>query len=104
MSIWSRILRGKSEEPLALVLYTRASCPLCDEMKAEIVRADLGNRLGVRCEVREVDVDGDPDLVARYGQSVPVLEIDGRAVFKGRLTAEDLERKVRRARSEREPA
>ena len=103
MSIWSRIVRGKSERPLALTLYTRARCRLCDEMKAEIERADL-KRLGVRSELRVVDIDADPGLVERYGQSIPVLEIEGRAAFKGRLTAEELERKVARALREREPA
>jgi hypothetical protein len=100
MPIWSRIVPRWGGEPLALVLYTRERCPLCDEMKAEIARAGLGNR----CALREIDVDSDPVLVERFGRSVPVLEIEGRAAFKGRLTAEDLRRKVERALSEREPA
>jgi hypothetical protein len=82
----------------ALVLYTRAQCPLCDEMKAEIARARLGDRV----ELRVVDIDSDPALVERYGHSIPVLEIEGRAAFKGRLNAGDLERKVERALRERE--
>jgi len=100
MSIWSRLVRKRSVEPLALVLYTRAQCPLCDEMKAEIARARLGDRV----ELRVVDIDGDSMLVDRHGRSVPVLEIEGRAAFKGRLSAEDLERKIARALREREPA
>ena len=90
----------KRTEPLALVLYTRASCPLCDAMKAEIARA----RIGRSCTLTEVDIDRDPALVERYGRSVPVLEIAGRAAFKGRCTAEEIARKVERALSEREPA
>lgn len=100
MSIWSRIVGKKRAEPLALVLYTRAQCPLCDEMKAEIARA----RLDGRCALLVVDIDIDPILVERHGRSVPVLEIDGRAAFKGSLTVEDLERKVARAQHERERA
>jgi len=103
MSIWSRIVGKRSEVPLALVLYTRGECPLCDAMKAEIARADLA-RGGARCELREVDVDSDPVLAERYGRSVPVLEIGGRAAFKGRLTALELEAKIARALREREPA
>ncbi len=90
----------KKTEPLALVLYTRASCPLCDVMKVEIERA----RLGGACTLKEVDIDRDPELVERYGRSVPVLEIGGRAAFKGRCTAEEIARKVERALREREPA
>jgi thioredoxin-like negative regulator of GroEL len=87
----------KKEEALRLVLYTRPGCHLCDEMKAEIARA----RLGGACEVAEVDVDSDPVLAGRYGLSIPVLELDGRPLFKGRCTAEDLRRKLERARLER---
>lgn len=103
MSIWDRIVRKKSGEPLALVLYTRAQCTLCDLMKAEIERAArMGT--GGRWDISVVDIDSDPDLVERFGRSIPVLEIEGRAAFKGRLTAEDLERKVAAALREREPA
>ena len=76
------------------------SCHLCDLMKAEIERA----RLGRTCTLEEVDIDRDPGLVEKYGQSVPVLEIEGRAAFKGRCTAEEIARKVERALREREPA
>ena len=97
MSIWSRIVGSRRTEPLRLVLYTRAECPLCDEMKAEIEHADLGGR----CALLVVDVDMDPILVERHGRSVPVLEIEGRVAFKGRLTVEELERKIARAIRER---
>jgi len=103
MSIWSRIAGKKSGKPLALVLYTRDRCTLCDEMKAEIERAARKGNAG-RWELSVVDIDADPSLAERYGRSIPVLEIEGRAAFKGRLTAEELERKVARALREREPA
>jgi glutaredoxin len=91
---------GKKEEALRLVLYTRPGCHLCEEMKAEISRA----RLGGSCTLEEVDIDSDPALVQRHGRSIPVLEIDGRPAFKGRCTAEELRRKVERARRARETA
>ncbi len=50
-----------------LTLYTRAGCPLCEDM-AEQVRA----RLGIPCLI-EVDVDGDPSLKVRFGWDVPLL-------------------------------
>jgi len=81
---------------LSLVLYTREGCHLCEEMLAEIRHA----RLGRDCELRLVDVVSDPALAERYGRSIPVLEIEGRAAFKGRMTAEELRRKVDRARRE----
>ena len=47
--------------------------------------------------VEVVDVDSDPDLQARYGEQVPVLLIDGRKAFKYRVTAAELERRLRAA-------
>jgi predicted DCC family thiol-disulfide oxidoreductase YuxK len=75
-----------------LVLYTRPGCHLCDEMKAEIARADLGRPY----ELREVNIDTDPALAARFGLSIPVLEIAGRVAFKARLERAELERKFAR--------
>jgi glutaredoxin len=89
-----REVSASSTPDVELVLYTRAGCHLCDEMKREIARADAA----VLDDLREVDVDSDPALAARHGQSVPVLAIDGRVAFKVRLTAEDFARKLERAR------
>jgi hypothetical protein len=91
--IFDSLIPRRKRGPLTLVLYTRAGCHLCDEMKAEIARAKLGER----CVLREVDVDSDPVLAELHGRSVPVLSIAGRPAFKGRLTVEDLRRKVERA-------
>ena len=96
--LWKR-KRAGAQEPLSVVLYTREGCCLCDEMKAAIerARADAAGSLArVPFELREVDIDTDPALVERYGLSIPVLEIDGRAAFKGRLSPEDLARKLAR--------
>ena len=61
-----------------LILYTRGGCGLCDDMKAELVRR------GYR--VREVDIDTDEALVAKYGWDVPVVvRQDGSLFAKHRL-------------------
>lgn len=93
------LLRRESEprDPLALVLYTRAGCHLCEEMKAEVERALPRGEYSLE----EVDIDRDPALVARFGESVPVLAIEGRVAFKLRLTAAELQRKAQRAFAER---
>ena len=82
--------------PLAVRLYTRADCPLCTEMKAELTRA----RTGTPYELIEVDIAGDPELLERHGLSIPVLEIAGRVAFKARLTARDFERKLAKRAAE----
>ena len=67
-------------------------------MKAEIARAATSTRI----ELREIDIETDPDLTARFGRSIPVLEIAGRVAFKGRLTLPELERKLARGARELE--
>jgi glutaredoxin len=56
-----------------VTLYGKAGCCLCDEAKAVIqgVRADYD------FELREVDVSTDPVLNNRYGERIPVVEVDG---------------------------
>ena len=100
MSIRDWFRTGDRGDPVELVLYTRKPCPLCDEMKHEIARAALD----APHTLREVDIESDPALIELHGRSIPVLAIDGRIAFKGRLTARDLSRKVDRARSEKRRA
>ena len=78
---------------VAVTLYTRADCCLCADMKALLdeVADDVPFRLS------EMDVDSDPDLQARFGDSVPVLFVDGRKAFKYHTTAGALRRKLQRA-------
>ncbi len=59
------------------ILYTRRGCCLCDQAKAQLVAHGFS--------VDEVDVDADPQLHARYDQCVPVVVIDGRERFRGRI-------------------
>ncbi|MDO9635888.1 MAG: glutaredoxin family protein [Thiobacillus sp.] len=55
--------------PRTLTLYTRAGCPLCEDMATDLgaLIAAAGHR------VVPVDVDADPALKARYGWDVPLL-------------------------------
>jgi peroxiredoxin len=52
-----------------LTLYTRANCPLCEEMDAEVRVLIAGTGHGLS----PVDVDADPSLKAKYGWDVPLL-------------------------------
>src|SRR5262249_45959697 len=77
-----------------LILYHRAECHLCDEMRAVV--GAVGR--DVPFELEEVDVDGDPELAAAYGLEGPVLFVNGRKAFKYRVSPAAL-----RARLGREP-
>jgi glutaredoxin len=59
------------------IIYTRHGCHLCQ------VAEDLLKRHGLR--PRLVDVDADPDLRKQYDHCVPVVVIDGKVRFRGRV-------------------
>lgn len=46
--------------------------------------------------LEEVNIDGDPELKRLYGESIPVLAINGRIAFKVRLSKERFLEKFRR--------
>ncbi len=62
---------------LSVVLYTRKGCHLCDDACAVLRRHGLTPQL--------IDVDSDPRLVEQYGCCVPVVVIDGKVRFRGRV-------------------
>lgn len=83
-------IMGPITGPIALTLYGRADCHLCDDMK-EIARP-IAQELG--CTITEVDISGDAGLEARFGNEVPVLLINGRKAFKYRLTPDELRKRL----------
>jgi glutaredoxin len=63
--------------PMQIILYTRARCCLCDQAKEILEKHGLA--------VQEVDIDADSALQRQYDQFVPVVEIDGKERFWGRI-------------------
>lgn len=61
-----------------VVLYTRAGCGLCDEAH-QLLQLE-------GCTVEPVDIDADPALRERFTSCVPVVEIDGKIRFRGRVS------------------
>ena len=61
-----------------LTLYGRRDCHLCDEMRAALEhwRTRLGFVLALK------DIDEDPELVARFGNKIPVLMHDDREICR----------------------
>lgn len=64
-----------------VLVYTRTDCPLCDEA-IEILEAY--HRWMPVAET--IDIDGDAELRERFNTCVPVVEVDGRVRFKGRIS------------------
>jgi hypothetical protein len=83
-----------ADEPTARVLvYSRAQCHLCDVVMevVESVCGELGERY------RTVDIDSSADLVARYGEAIPVVLVDGSQIAQWRLAPDVLRRALARA-------
>lgn len=62
---------------MTIVLYGRQGCHLCEDAAALLRRLALA--------FDEVDIDDDPRLVELYNCCVPVVEIDGKVRFRGRV-------------------
>ncbi len=73
--------------PRRATLYTRPGCHLCDEALAVLQRHGLAPEL--------IDIDTDPELTRRYTDCVPVVVIDGRERFRGRVNEALLRRLLR---------
>jgi glutaredoxin len=78
---------------IALTIYSRPGCHLCDEMKAAVRR--VARWVTAPITIEEIDISTDPDLEARYGLEIPVLLLDGKKVAKYRVSDEDLTRLLR---------
>jgi 4a-hydroxytetrahydrobiopterin dehydratase len=61
---------------VAVTLYTRSNCPLCEKAKAAIEAS------GVAVQLTEVDIDQDPALRELYTDDVPVIHVDGKEAFR----------------------
>jgi glutaredoxin len=83
--LW-RIWRRNCEPPgklagLHIRLYTRSGCHLCEA--ASQVLAEQQRHYGFTLE--SLDVDSDAALTARYGDWVPVVHVNGKERFRGRV-------------------
>lgn len=70
-----------------VVLYTRVGCHLCEDAERLLIKH------GLRPE--KVDIDDDPALCEQFNTCVPVVEIDGKIRFRGRVNEVLLRRLLR---------
>ena len=56
-----------------VTVYSRKTCHLCDIAieNLESVKAELN------FEIKKIDIEGDNELINKYGEEVPVIHIDG---------------------------
>lgn len=81
-----------------LKLLSRPGCHLCVEMRRQVdtILADRPRTW------EEVNVDSDPELARRYGDSIPILFVNGRLFAKVRLPRLALALRLRRAAQEKD--
>ena len=72
-------------EKARVVLYTKANCGLCEKMKEQMRLAHCDELYSLE----EVDIEGDPELFARYRYEIPVLLINSVEAFRHRLQADE---------------
>ena len=70
-------------------LLTRRECHLCEDALATLLRFQ-----DALPSIEIVEIDNDPRLVRQFGESVPVVEIDGRVRFRGAVQPALLKRLV----------
>jgi glutaredoxin len=76
---------------IALTIYSRPGCHLCDEMKA-VVRTVARS---IPLSLEEIDISTDADLEGRYGLEIPVLMVEGKKAAKYRIGEAELVKLLR---------
>jgi hypothetical protein len=69
-------------------MYTRAGCHLCEEARGQLERAQRQYRFALEM----IDVDTEAGLAETYGSEVPVVMVEGKVRFRGRVNGALLER------------
>ncbi len=77
--------------PREVIIYSRPDCHLCDEAKAVIKRVAAR----IPLNIREVNIDNDPDARAKFHEEIPVIFIDGKKAFKYRIEEAQLLRRLK---------
>ena len=84
--MWSWLKRWlprsvRSRRDLHVVMYTRQGCHLCETAWAQLLAWQSIYQFVLRAE----DVDTNSDWAVKYGQCVPVVEINGKVRFRGHV-------------------
>jgi predicted thioredoxin/glutaredoxin len=78
-SLLQRLVRRQKAPPVAVTVYTRRECCCC-HTALDVLETF---RRKYHLVIEPIDIDGDPELAAAHGLSVPVVAIDGKVRFKG---------------------
>lgn len=75
---------------MQVVLYTRKTCPLCEEVKDMLtaLQHDLN------FSVIEKDIYSDERLLEQFHLMIPVIEIDGEVVMYGKIQRKNIRKRL----------
>ena len=75
---------------VTVAIYSKPDCCLCDDAKAVLSRV----RADIPFDLREIDIESDPELLQKYGEQIPVVFIGGFKAFKFRVDEAELRQKL----------
>ena len=84
INLLSRLVRRATNPDLShltFTVYSREACGCCHKAMEQLKEAQA--RYNVAIDV--IDVDSDPRLAEEHGLSVPVVALNGKVRFKGKI-------------------
>ena len=76
-----------------VTLYSKSDCLLCDIAKERVDR--VRSRLSFDLDI--IDITTTEDLMTRYRERIPVIDLDGEELFAYRVNEKVLARKLEKA-------
>jgi glutaredoxin len=76
-----------------VIIYSRPGCHLCEEVKRAMLAADCAELY----TLEEVNIERDPELLARYKDDIPVVTLNGVEGFRHRVTSDQFVKALLRA-------
>jgi glutaredoxin len=81
MGLGSWLFGQWRREDLVVIMYTRQGCHLCEDAWRELLLIQKKHSFALSAK----DVDGDPELIAKFDTCVPVVEVNGKVRMRGRF-------------------
>ena len=91
-AIVERLTGRRAAPPLLLTCYGKADCSLCDKAKVPVGRIVAGS--GGRIRAEWIDILTDPELVARWGERIPVICAGDLILAEGKVSEVRLRRAI----------
>ena len=74
-----------------VIIYSRPGCHLCEEATKAILSAGCAELY----TLKHVNIEDEPELLARYKDDIPVITFDGVETFRHRITSHQFAKALR---------